>query len=322
MKKKNIFFFGISELGYELLKKIINSKKFNILGCLGKKNKKKHSDKFEILLKNLAKKNNIPYLKNLKNTKFKIPKNSFGIIGGYDGILKKDIINKFDIGIFNIHFGIIPYTRGCNPTIWSLLQGNIAGYTLYKVDKEIDLGKIIQLKTIKIKKNDTSYSLYKKLTKLSLSHFDKFLRSLENDNFIYKKINQKKYKNNYFKKFMPNDSYLSWQWKNEFLYDFSRAMYFPNYLPARTRFKNKNIYLYITKFFNDKNSKNSKIMPGEILIKRKNFLKIKTKFGYVFAKTIKNYNILSKKCILESYNNKKFPIYIGKNYTKIKYKNN
>ncbi len=314
MKKINFFFFGTSKLGIFILKSLIKQKDFNIIGAIGKKNKKNHADKYENQLIQICRKNKIKYFKNFDEIKKNIKNNTFGIIGGYDGILREDFIKYFGKGIYNFHFGIIPNVRGCNPTIWSLLKYKQAGYTFYKINSKIDYGEIVNIGKLKITSRDNSFTIYEKLTKQASVYFKKFLINLKKNKIYFIKNHYKKRENNYFKKYLPNNSYYSWNWKNEFINKFSKSLEFPGYKTGRTLIKSKDIYLKIKKFVNKKNI--YKIKPGTILYKKNKIIKIKTKFGYVIANLEKNYNFLKIGHSFENYKEAQYPYFIHYNFLK------
>jgi methionyl-tRNA formyltransferase len=300
LDKINIFFFGISPLGIKLLSRIIKNKNFNIIGVVGKKNKKLHSSDSEKLLIKICDKNQIPIYQDINQLNKIIKKKSLGIIGGYDGIIKKNTIKLFDKGIFNIHFGIIPYTRGCNPTMWSILQNKKkAGYTLYKISNKIDFGKIYDQKIIPIKENDNSFTLFKKLTKLADNNFNKFLNKLNSNKIREIKSPYKKYKNFYFNKILPNDGYYNWNWSNKLIHDFNKCYDFKGYLPGKTNYKNKDIYLIVQKIYKTK-KKYNQFQPGHVLEKSFKNLIIKTNDGFLKARLRKNYKFIKKNSILSS----------------------
>ena len=189
-KKVNVVFFGISNLGIKILDNILKDKKFNIIFVMTRKKSKAHTTGVEKNYLKIIKNNNLNLKKNL-NTIKQFPKNTIGIIGGYDGIVKEDDIEKFDLGVFNIHFGFIPYVRGCNPIMWSILNDHF-GYSIYKIDKKIDKGKIVYSKMYKIRSNfyPNSKKIYEVLSNNSFAKFKKTI--LKNPNNILYKKNLKK----------------------------------------------------------------------------------------------------------------------------------
>lgn len=319
----NIFFFGISKPGLELLEKILKSSlDINFIGVCGKINKKKHADKYEKKLLKICNKNKIKFYKPKKVTSSVIIKykNSLGIIGGHDKILDKSLINSFCIGVFNFHFGIIPYTRGCNPTMWSILQGNIAGYTIYKISEKIDLGDTVLIKKYKISKFDTSESLYNKFSKSVVIDMHNLLRkilinySCSNNNFLTKSSHEhSNLKNNYFSRHLPNSGYVSWFWKKDFISRFNRAFLFQKYKTIKTIYNNKDVFLKIINF----KKTNKENIPGKVLYKKGKLIKVAIKKYVVTAILEKNYLFLNQdNIIFSNYAGGNEKYYIRFNYNK------
>ena len=81
-------------------------------------------------------------------------------------ILSKNFIKKFKGKIINIHPSLLPKYKGLN-THKKAIENNdeYAGCSVHFVTAKIDSGKIIMQKKVRIKKNDTIYSLSKKVLK-------------------------------------------------------------------------------------------------------------------------------------------------------------
>ena len=197
-------------------------------------------------LNTLCKENNINYMGNIDvntNEQFKniIDTIDLVILGGYDKIIKKSILNLNSKTIFvNTHYGVIPQNRGCNPTIWSIIQDIPHGYTTYKLTEQIDYGEIYEQYKY-YNDNITSYDLYNHLLHVSKNNFPLILNKILLDE-TYTLNNDK---NSYKKQGMPNDSYISWHWNTKFILLFSNCLYFPPYKPSRTIFNNNDIFISI-----------------------------------------------------------------------------
>lgn len=63
----------------------------------------------------------------------------------------------------NFHPGYNPYNRGWYPQVFSIINKLPAGVTVHLMDDKIDHGNIIFREIIKIKENETSLDVYKKL---------------------------------------------------------------------------------------------------------------------------------------------------------------
>ncbi len=93
-------------------------------------------------------------------------KNEIKIIclAGFMKILSKNFIKKFKGKILNIHPSLLPKYKGLN-THKRALDNNekYSGCTVHFVNSKLDSGKIILQKSVKISKNETEYSLAKKI---------------------------------------------------------------------------------------------------------------------------------------------------------------
>ena len=97
-----------------------------------------------------------------------LKKNKINLIclAGFMKILSKNFIKKFKGKILNIHPSLLPKYKGLN-THQRVLDNDekFSGCTVHFVNSKLDSGKITLQKKIKIKKNDNSKSLAKKILK-------------------------------------------------------------------------------------------------------------------------------------------------------------
>jgi len=80
-------------------------------------------------------------------------KYDIGIQGG-TGILSKDVLNKFSIGILNFHPGDLPLYRGCSAPEWQLIEFNPVISTCHFVDQGIDTGPIVGKRELDVIKDN------------------------------------------------------------------------------------------------------------------------------------------------------------------------
>lgn len=231
-----IAFLGNSDFGTELLQDFID-RGFKISYVTTKKVDKPHAQGSLLEFERICSDNSIPLYKNanINEQKF-IDMNKdmgvkYGIIGGYDGIIKRGYLDSVD-AVINTHFGIIPRNRGCNPSIWDILSGNEGGYTTYKISDEIDEGDIILQNTVPIDDNETSESLYNKVKDLSISEYGKVFDSLNSGEI--KTVEYSEMDNIYHNSNMPNDRFVSWDWKAELIFRMHRSLKFGSYPTIRT----------------------------------------------------------------------------------------
>jgi len=290
----DISFFGINEYGIKFIKYLIENKdKFNIKLVSGKYKKRNHSDELEIELKEICKKNNLNYVGNIDiNTHIEtfniLKKTELAILGGYDKIVKDNIINIDGLKIINTHLGVIPYNRGCNPTIWSILRDEIPhGFTTYLVNKNIDFGKILDIYEYR-NDNITSRDLYDELVNESVKRFDKIILKIHNNEYINidEKLKDKRY---YSKQGMPNDGYINWSWDVKNIKKFSNALVFPPYKPCKTRLNNEDIYLEVLDY--KKDEKSNEYLNGEVTYIDKLNIYISSNNSIIICKLFENYEI-------------------------------
>ena len=134
-----------------------------------------------------AKKNKINYkIINYKNKKKAentilnlLKKNKINIIclAGFMKILSKQFIKKFRKPILNIHPSLLPKYKGLNTHSRVILnKEKISGCTVHLVTPALDSGKIIGQKIVKIRKNENSLKLSKRILKQEHILYSKTIR--------------------------------------------------------------------------------------------------------------------------------------------------
>ena len=115
-------------------------------------------------------------LKDLKNKKIKLI-----CLAGFMKVLSKNFIKKFGYKIINIHPSLLPKYKGLN-THKRVIENNekFSGCTVHYVNSNLDSGKIILQKKVKIKKNENYKSLKKKILKQEHILYPKALMKIFN----------------------------------------------------------------------------------------------------------------------------------------------
>ena len=112
---------------------------------------------------------------NFKNTSFsekvllkdlEINKINLICLAGFMIILSKNFIKKFNGKILNIHPSLLPKYKGLN-THERVIKNKdkFSGCTVHYVNSQLDAGKIIMQKKVKVSKKETSQSLKEKVLK-------------------------------------------------------------------------------------------------------------------------------------------------------------
>lgn len=81
-----------------------------------------------------------------------------GIILG-SRILKPTVFENFNIGVLNMHPGLLPENRGLDNIKWAILDDIPQGVTTHLIDESIDRGRFILKEKIKIYKDDSLIDL-------------------------------------------------------------------------------------------------------------------------------------------------------------------
>lgn len=88
------------------------------------------------------------------------------VLFGY--IVRPSFISLFPGGVVNLHPALLPFNRGANPNVWSIVEGTPSGTTLHYIDAGVDTGDIIDQLPVPCEPWDTGKTLYEKLEAASL----------------------------------------------------------------------------------------------------------------------------------------------------------
>jgi len=152
------------------------------------------------------------YPNNLSDPKFLQTLKNFEsdifIIYAYGKILPKELIGVPKYGVINIHCSLLPKWRGAAPIQRALLNNDkTTGITFFRIDENLDTGKIISTYEYEISDSDDSLSLQESLTALAVKNIeDVFEKVILDSNFI----SQDDSVATYAKKLSKAESYINW----------------------------------------------------------------------------------------------------------------
>jgi methionyl-tRNA formyltransferase len=268
------------------LKNLINSK-YEISFVTSKSKPVLHVLNLENDLKKVCNKNKIEYLGNtdtsMSNIIKKASKVDLCILGGYDKILKKEILSAPKYGFINTHLGIIPQNRGCNPSMWAILNNIQQGATTYVVNEKIDQGSIIDIQYLD-DNTLNSYEAYQALSKKASDNIISCIEKIERED-PFLDIDGKE---RYHRSGMPNGGYVSWSWCLDFIKKFSDSMIFPPYRPMSSVYDGIIVHLvcdHIEKI------DLPGLKNGTIMKKSGKQIQIKAHNGIAYCTLFKEYNI-------------------------------
>jgi len=230
-------FIGGKGLGYEALNILLKNKIKPLLTIGNMDDNGKHNVWHKSVI-HLAKKNKIKCLtkkKLLKNENLVVLKNIDIIFCiGSTQIIPKKILHLPKLGCINIHPSLLPKYRGRYSTLRSILNGDKkTGVTAHFIDEKIDMGKIIMQKKISIPLNFTGKDLYDRFEREGILLFRRIVNMFKKNKKIttYRLRNRKGRNFRYFKKELPNNGEINWNWSGKKIKNFIRAFSFEPFYP-------------------------------------------------------------------------------------------
>ncbi|XP_050343932.1 methionyl-tRNA formyltransferase, mitochondrial [Nymphalis io] len=237
----NVLFFGSDLISLKSLQKVNQFKKSeNLIKQLDLVTA--NSSKSKTIIEKYAHTENIQLLQwpnlNIINNEYDI-----GIIVAFGHLIKDDVLNKFPLGMVNVHPSLLPRWRGAAPIIHTLLHGDeIAGVSLMKIKPNIfDVGEIISQQKVSISKDIKLPELTDQLSDIGANMLVECLRTLPEC------LTKAKPQNNegvtYAKKIHKGISEVRWSdMSSREVYNLYRAIY--GLYPLSTKFRDKQIKLF------------------------------------------------------------------------------
>ncbi len=128
------------------------------------------------------------------------------------------------LGAINLHASLLPQYRGAAPINHAIMNGESGtGLTTFFINKNIDTGKILLQKPVKISKSDTAGSLHDKLMKKGAELVLKTVNDIENK--VAKPTEQRIVTRlKPAPKLLKKDCQINWNDKAENIYNFIRGL--------------------------------------------------------------------------------------------------
>ena len=101
---------------------------------------------------------------------------------GYQHIVPESVLTIPTKGCLNLHPAYLPYNRGANPNVWSIIEGTPAGVTLHYMDPGIDTGDIVARRKVETAFSDSGKDLHKRLEDAQLELFQDVWSDILSDN--------------------------------------------------------------------------------------------------------------------------------------------
>lgn len=188
----NIIFFGTAEISKKFLESIDKKHKISAVVTMHDKPASRGRQLQMPAVKICSIENNIDCIQVEKFTEeiqeqIKNYNADIGVIVSFGKIIPERIFSLPAMGCFNVHFSLLPQYRGASPVQQALIDGQTkTGVTTFYIDKGLDSGNIILQDSLDIDPDDTSKTLFDKLTVLGISAMNKTLERLGNGQCLAK----------------------------------------------------------------------------------------------------------------------------------------
>lgn len=103
------------------------------------------------------------------------------VVVAYGKILPKEILSLPKYGCINGHASLLPKLRGASPIQWAIVTGERqTGVTVMQMDEGMDTGDILAVENTDITDDDTSESLFDRLSVITADLISKTICDIEN----------------------------------------------------------------------------------------------------------------------------------------------
>jgi methionyl-tRNA formyltransferase len=106
------------------------------------------------------------------------------VVVDYGEMLRKRLREIPRIGVFNLHASLLPRHRGAAPIAHALLAGeSITGVTLFRIEKGLDSGPIVDFEKLEIGRLETAGELEERLSRLAAQVLERNLDAFRSGSF-------------------------------------------------------------------------------------------------------------------------------------------
>jgi methionyl-tRNA formyltransferase len=87
----------------------------------------------------------------------------FLVAHGYRHILRPSVLDRFPRRAVNLHISYLPWNRGADPNLWSIIENTPKGVSIHYLDAGIDTGDLIAQKAVEFAPGETLRTSYTRL---------------------------------------------------------------------------------------------------------------------------------------------------------------
>lgn len=108
------------------------------------------------------------------------------IVEAFGQIIPKAILDMPRYGCVNVHASLLPKYRGAAPIQWAVINGDmVTGVTTMRMDEGLDTGDMIMKQEVIIREDETSGSLFERLSKIGAELCVRTMAAIEAGIAIY-----------------------------------------------------------------------------------------------------------------------------------------
>ncbi|MFN8674305.1 MAG: methionyl-tRNA formyltransferase [Candidatus Sericytochromatia bacterium] len=290
MEKIKIVFMGTPDFAVPSLQKLLDNEKYEVRAVFTQPDKPV-GRKMVLTpppVKVLAEQHNIPVFQPAKMKKnqeifdkLKELEPDFIVVVAYGKILPQIVLDTPKYFCLNVHGSLLEKYRGAAPIQWSVANGEKeTGVTTMKMDIGMDTGDMLLKEVLEIKPEDTSESLFNKLSIIGADLLIKTLEEYLAGNI--KPIKQDEALATYAPIINKNDGFIDWSYSAEKINNYVRA--FTPWPSVYTVFNEKNLKILSCELLDKEKEPEHKV--GEIVeIKKDSFL-LATSNKYLWIKKV------------------------------------
>jgi len=101
---------------------------------------------------------------------------------GYRHIIPPDVIEAATVAL-NCHNSYLPYARGANANVWSIIEDGPVGVTIHEMVEKVDAGPIIAQRRVPLYPDDTGKSLYTRLIDATIGLLEQEWTSIRDNTY-------------------------------------------------------------------------------------------------------------------------------------------
>jgi len=226
-----------------------------------------------------------------------------GVSINYTGIINKDVINLFNLGILNMHTGDLPRYRGNAPIAWAILnqEEKIVNSIHWMKAGELDSGDILFKESFPLSINTKIGEVFNWVENRAPAIFLQTIQTCEsNPNYILQRQTNIPPLRCYPR--LPEDGKIAWAQTNFEIHNLIRVSSSP-FAGAFSSLNNQKIYITDSEIYQD--NEDFLAVPGQILAFVKEYLVVATGKGKILIKEVViEDRILKPKKIIKSLRNR------------------